>query len=146
MVFSSVVGPTIGGWLSDNGPLLGNLVTDTTRWRWVFYINMPLGLIALVALLIYLPTNISTRSNKYTGWAAIRRVDFLGAVLASSATISLLLGLTWGGNQIYAWNSPQVIIALIAAAVLYTSFFVAERFAAEPMLPLDLFRNPRFCG
>ena len=144
--FSSVVGPTIGGWLSDNGPLLGNLVTNTTRWRWVFYINLPLGLIALVALLIYLPTNISTRSNKYTGWAAIRRVDFLGAVLASSATISLLLGLTWGGNQIYDWNSPQVIIALIAAAVLYISFFIAERFATEPMLPLDLFRNRVFAA
>ena len=144
--FSSVVGPTIGGWLSDNGPLLGNLVTDTTRWRWVFYINIPLGLVALAALLIYLPTNISTHTNKYTGWAAIRRIDFLGAFLASSATICLLLGLTWGGNQIYAWNSPQVIIVLIVAALLYTSFVVAERFAAEPMLPLDLFRNRVFAA
>ncbi len=144
--FSSVVGPTIGGWLSDNGPLLGNLVTDTTRWRWVFYINLPLGVIALAALLVYLPTNISTRTNKYTGWAAIRRVDFLGAILASSATICLLLGLTWGGNQIYDWNSPQVIIILIAAAVLYISFIIAERFAVEPMLPLDLFRNQVFAA
>ena len=144
--FSSVVGPTIGGWLSDNGPLLGNLVTDTTRWRWVFYINLPLGLIALAALLVYLPTNISTRTNKYTGWAAIRRIDFLGTFLASSATICLLLGLTWGANQIYDWNSPQVIVVLIAAAVLYISFIVAERFAAEPMLPLDLFRNRVFAS
>ncbi len=144
--FSSVVGPTIGGWLSDNGPLLGNLVTDTTRWRWVFYINIPLGIVALAALFIYLPTNISTRTNKYTGWTAIRRVDFLGAFLASSATICLLLGLTWGGNQIYDWNSPQVIIVLIAAAVLYISFVVAERFAVEPMLPLDLFRNRVFAA
>jgi len=115
--FSSVVGPTIGGWLADHGPLLGNLVTDTTRWRWVFYINLPLGLIALAALLIYLPSNISARSNRYTGWAAVRRVDFLGALLASSATICLLLGVTWGGNQIYAWNSPQVIIATTVALV-----------------------------
>ena len=144
--FSSVVGPTIGGWLSDHGPLLGNLVTDTSRWRWVFYINLPLGVIALAALLVYLPTNISTRTNRYTGWAAIRRVDFLGAILASSATICLLLGLTWGGNQIYDWNSPQVIIALIAAAVLYISFIIAERFAVEPMLPLDLFRNQVFAA
>ncbi len=144
--FSSVVGPTIGGWLSDNGPLLGNLVTTTSRWRWVFYINMPLGIIALIALLIYLPTNISTRTTTYTGWAAVRRVDFLGALLASSATICLLLGLTWGGNQIYAWSSVQVIGALVAAVVLYVSFFIAERFAVEPMLPLDLFRNRVFAA
>ncbi len=144
--FSSVVGPTIGGWLSDNGPLLGNLVTDTTRWRWVFYINLPLGLIALAALLVYLPANISSRTNKFSGWAAIRRVDFLGALLASSATICLLLGLTWGGNQIYDWNSPNVIIVLLAAALFYISFVVAEHFAAEPMLPLDLFRNRVFAA
>src|SRR5437588_7664306 len=50
--FSSVVGPTVGGWLTDHGPLLGNMVTDTTRWRWVFYINLPLGIIALIALLV----------------------------------------------------------------------------------------------
>jgi EmrB/QacA subfamily drug resistance transporter len=144
--FSSVVGPTIGGWLADSGPLLGHLVTDTTRWRWVFYINLPLGLIALAALFIYLPSNISVRSSRYTGWAAVRRIDFLGAFFASSATISLLLGLTWGGNQIYDWNSPQVIIALVVAALLYISFIIAERFVAEPILPLDLFRNRVFAA
>lgn len=144
--FSSVVGPTIGGWLTDHGPLLGNLVTDATRWRWVFYINLPLGIIALVVLLIYLPTNISMRSNEFTGLAAARRIDFLGAFLASSATICLLLGLTWGGNQTYDWTSPQVIIVLVAAAILYVAFFIAERFAREPILPLDLFRNQVFAA
>ncbi|HEY4032480.1 MAG TPA: MDR family MFS transporter [Ktedonobacteraceae bacterium] len=142
--FSSVVGPTAGGWLTDHGPLLGNLVTDTTRWRWVFYINLPLGLIALIALLAYLPTNISIRSSRYTGWAALRRIDFLGAVLSSGATICLLLGLTWGSDQTYNWNSPQVIGVLIAAGVLLIVFFIAERFATEPLLPLDLFRNQVF--
>ncbi|MEO8957156.1 MAG: MDR family MFS transporter [Ktedonobacteraceae bacterium] len=144
--FSSVVGPTIGGWLTDHGPLLGNLVTDATRWRWVFYINLPLGIIALVVLLIYLPTNISMRSNEFTGLTAARRIDFLGAFLASSATICLLLGLTWGGNQTYDWTSPQVIIVLVAAAILYVAFFIAERFAREPILPLDLFRNQVFAA
>jgi len=136
--FSSVVGPTVGG------PLLGNLVTDTTRWRWVFYINLPLGIIALIALLVYLPANISVRSNRHTGWAAIRRIDFLGALLSSGATVCLLLGLTWGSNQTYDWNSPQVIGVLVAADVLLIVFFIAERFAAEPLLPLDLFRNQVF--
>jgi len=116
--FSSVVGPTIGGWLADHGPLLGNLVTDTTRWRWVFYINLPLGLIALAALLIYLPSNISARSNRYTGWAAVRRVDFLGALLASSATICLLLGVTWGGMLKVNYFRHQMAINLTEKNVL----------------------------
>ncbi|MDQ6661235.1 MAG: MFS transporter, partial [Chloroflexota bacterium] len=142
--FSSVVGPTIGGWLTDHGPLLGNLVTDVTRWRWVFYINLPIGIIALAALIIYLPANISVRSSRYSGWAAVRRIDFLGAALASAATICLLLGLSWGGDQTYDWSSLQVIGTLVAAGILYVAFFTVERYAAEPVLPLDLFRNRVF--
>jgi EmrB/QacA subfamily drug resistance transporter len=144
--FSSVVGPTVGGWLTDHGPLLGNLVVNATRWRWVFYINIPIGIVALIVLLIYLPSNISTRSTSLKGWAAFRRIDFLGALLASSATICLLLGLTWGSDQIYAWNSAQVITILVASVVLYAAFVVGERFAAEPILPLDLFRNQVFAA
>lgn len=144
--FSSVVGPTIGGWLTDHGPLLGNLVTNATRWRWVFYLNIPIGIVALIVLLVYLPSNLSPRSNIYKGWAAVRRIDFLGALFASSATICLLLGLTWGGDQIYAWNSVQVIAILVASVVLYAAFVIGERFAAEPILPLDLFRNQVFAA
>lgn len=144
--FSSVVGPTLGGWLTDHGPLLGNLVTDATRWRWVFYINLPVGIIALVALLIYLPYNLSARSNQYRGLAAFRRVDFLGALLASAATICLLLGLSWGSDMTYAWSSPQIVGMLVAAGVLYILFFIAERFAVEPLLPLDLFRSQVFAA
>ena len=142
--FSNLVGPTLGGWLTDHGPLLGSFVTDTTRWRWVFYINLPVGILALAALLIYLPTNISQRNTAYTGWAAVRRIDFLGALLVASATICLLLGLTWGSNAIYAWNSAQVIGVLAGSGLLYVLFVVVERFAREPVLPLDLFRNQVF--
>ena len=141
---ANVIGPTLGGWLTDHGPLVGNLVTDATRWRWIFYINLPLGILALAALLIYLPTNLSIASNRLSGWAAIRRIDALGAVLASAATICLLLGLTWGSNQIYDWNSLQVIGVLIASGVLYVLFILTERFVAEPILPLNLFRNQVF--
>src|SRR5579872_7241672 len=144
--FSSVVGPTIGGWLTDNGPVVGNLITNETRWRWVFYVNIPIGILALVVLLIYLPANISSRSNQLRGWAALRRIDFIGAILASGATICLLLGLTWGGNQTYDWTSPQVIGVLVAAGVLYIAFFITERFVTEPILPLDLFRNRVFAA
>ncbi len=142
--FSSVVGPTLGGWLTDHGPLLGSLVTDTTRWRWIFYINLPVGIIALLALLIYMPARLSLRSNEYRGWAALKRVDFLGALLASSATICLLLGLSWGSDQTYAWGSPQIVGILVAAGVLYILFFFAERFAQEPLLPFNLFRSQVF--
>ncbi|GCE20105.1 MDR family MFS transporter [Dictyobacter kobayashii] len=138
--FSSVAGPLLGGWLTDHGPLLGSLVTDTTRWRWIFYINLPVGLLALLALIIYLPARLSQPSNTHRGWAALKRVDFLGALLASAATVCLLLGLSWGSNQTYAWNSTPVIGTLVAAGLLYAIFFVAERFAVEPLLPLGLFR------
>jgi EmrB/QacA subfamily drug resistance transporter len=142
--FSSVVGPTLGGWLTDHGPLLGNLVTNETRWRWVFYVNLPICILALIALFIYMPGKIATRSNRYSGWAAIRRIDFAGAILASAATICLLLGLTWGSDQIYNWNSIQVIGILVAAGILYILFFIVERFAVEAVMPLDLFRNRVF--
>lgn len=142
--FSSVVGPTLGGWLTDHGPLLGNFVTDTTRWRWIFYINLPVGLIALLALIIYMPARLSVRSNNLRGRAALRRVDFLGALLASGATICLLLGLSWGSDLTYAWNSPQIIGTLAAAGVLYILFFIAERLVPEPLLPFNLFRSQVF--
>jgi MFS family permease len=142
--FSSVLGPTLGGWLSDHGPLLGSFITDASRWRWVFYVNLPFGIIALLAILIYLPKNISVRSNSFTGIKAVKRIDFLGASLAASATILLLLGLTWASNDIYAWGSKQVIGALILAGILYLAFIFAERFAVEPVLPLSLFRNQVF--
>ena len=142
--FANLVGPTLGGFLTDHGPLVGSLVTETTRWRWVFYINIPVGIIVLAALLIYLPANISARSNDFTGWAAVRRIDFPGAVLSAAATVCLLLGLTWGSASTYEWSSPQVIGILAAAIVLFGTFIVTERFAVEPILPLDLFRNRVF--
>ncbi|HEV8190060.1 MAG TPA: MFS transporter, partial [Ktedonobacterales bacterium] len=143
---SSVIGPFLGGWLADHGPLVGSFVTDDTRWRWVFYVNLPVGLLAVAALVVYLPAKLTQHSTSIRGWAAVRRIDFLGALFAAAATVCLLLGLTWGGEQTYAWNSPQVIGTLAGAAVLYVAFFVAERFAVEPILPVGLFRNQVFAA
>jgi EmrB/QacA subfamily drug resistance transporter len=142
---ASVFGPTLGGFLTDHGPVVGSFITDQSRWRWVFYVNLPVGLIALAALVIYLPANISLRTSQHRGWAAVRRIDFPGAVLASAATICLLLGLTWGG-QTYPWNSPQVLGVLIGAGCLFVLFIIVELFAAEPVLPLSLFRNQVFAS
>jgi len=144
--FSSLVGPSVGGWLTDRGPLLEPVVTESTRWRWVFYINFPLGIVALAALLICLPSGISVRTNRFTGWAAVRRIDFIGSLLVAAATICLLLGLTWGSDRAIGWNAPQVIAILVTAGMLYISFFFAEQFAVEPILPLSLFRNQVFAA
>jgi EmrB/QacA subfamily drug resistance transporter len=141
---SSLLGPTIGGWLAEHGPLLGQLVTKSTRWRWVFYINLPIGLIAVAALLIFLPANLSVRTSTWNGWGTLRHIDFLGAMLCAAATICLMLGLTLGGEQVSAWASPQVISMLVVAILLLVLFLFTERKAHEPLLPLDLFRNPIF--
>lgn len=141
--FSNLVGPTVGGVLTDHGPLLGDVVTESTRWRWIFYINVPIGIIALAGLFFYLPA-VSTRTTNLTGWAAFRRIDFIGTILVSAATTCLLLGLTWGSNQTFAWNSFEVLSILIGAGVLYLLFIVVERLVPEPILPLDLFLNRGF--
>lgn len=142
--FASIVGPLLGGWLSDQGPLLGNIVTETTRWRWIFLINIPLGVIALVALIVYYPLSQVSRSGAVQTRSAWSRIDWLGASLVTIATVSLLLSLTWGGNQIYAWTSVQVILCLVVALILYVAFFFAERSATEPILSLHLFKNQIF--
>jgi EmrB/QacA subfamily drug resistance transporter len=129
---ASVIGPALGGWITDNA-----------TWRWVFYVNVPIGILTLVVLFLWLPVNISARSTHYTGRAALRRIDFVGALTAAGATVCLLLGLTWGGVT-YPWSSAQVIGVLAASGILFVVFFVNERFAVEPILPLDLFRNQVF--
>ncbi len=141
---STLFGPTIGGWLAEHGPLMGNFVTDASRWRWAFYINVPVGLVAVVTLLIFLPANLSMRTSAWNGWKSLRSIDILGAMLCAAATICLMLGLTEGGAGITAWASPQVIGMLIAAMLLLGLFLFIERRASEPILPLDLFRNPVF--
>jgi EmrB/QacA subfamily drug resistance transporter len=136
------------GLASVFGPTAGGYITDTWGWQWIFYINLPLGIVALILLFRYLPADLSTRSAAGLGWAGIRRIDFWGAATAAGATICLVFGLNWGGKRDpygYAWNSPQVIGILGAAAALLVAFLVIERyFAQEPILPLDLFKNRIF--
>jgi EmrB/QacA subfamily drug resistance transporter len=131
---ASVVGPAAGGWITDNW-----------GWRWVFYVNIPLDLLALAAIVLWLPFDISERTSIGRGWASLRRVDVLGALTAAGATACLLLGLTWGG-QTYPWTAPQVTGTLAASAALFVAFLIAERFAADPILPLGLARNQVFAA
>jgi EmrB/QacA subfamily drug resistance transporter len=129
-----IVGPATGGW-----------ITDHASWRWVFYVNLPVGALALLVLTVWLPSTISLRSTAYRGWAAVRRIDIVGALTAAAATICLLLALTWGG-AIYPWGSAQVIGLFSAAGVLYLALLITERLVAEPLLPLSLLRNQVFAA
>jgi len=129
-----IVGPAIGGW-----------ITDHASWRWVFYVNLPVGALALCVLTVWLPSTLSVRSTPYRGWVAVRRIDFAGALKAAAATVCLLLALTWGGST-YPWGSAQVVGLLSGALVLALAFFITERRVLEPLLPLDLFRNQVFAA
>src|SRR5579859_2560222 len=78
------------------------------------------------------------------GWKSLSQIDILGALLCAAATISLMLGLTWGSDRIYAWGSTQVVGMLAVGVALFVLFLLVERKASEPILPLDLFRNQIF--
>ncbi len=116
------------------GPLLGGVITSALSWRWVFYVNLPLGIPALAMLAYGL-----RRPHR----AVRHRIDYAGTALLVSGTSCLLLLLTWGGAT-YAWTSPRIVGLAVAAAILFAGLWRQERRAAEPVLPPDLFGNPTF--
>ena len=139
--FASFAGPTVGGWLADHGPLIQGFITDATRWRWVFYIHLPFGLIAFAVLAVVLPHDLSERVTKERGWAAVGRVDFGGAALSAAATVCLMLALTWTSIDARGWTSPRVLAGFAAAIGLFTMFLRHEqRTKSEAILPRIFFQ------
>ncbi|TAN23531.1 MAG: DHA2 family efflux MFS transporter permease subunit [Actinomycetota bacterium] len=122
------------GLSSVAGPLLGGFFTDNLTWRWVFYINLPIGVLALMAIAAVLHLPKSTKSHS---------IDYLGTVLMGAAVTGLILVTTWGGTT-YRWLSPTIITVAATAGVLIVIFILVERRASEPLISLNLFRNPIF--
>lgn len=120
---ASIIGPTLGGWLTDNW-----------GWRWVFYVNMPVGVLALVTAGLALPRVTQQR---------VHTIDYLGSVLLMAGAIPLLLAFSWAGTD-YAWGSFQIIGLLIVAVVILIAFMLVEMKAKEPIIAPSLFKNSIF--
>lgn len=120
------------GLASVVGPTLGGIMTDTLGWRSVFYVNLPVGILAIVVLIFALPAKLSPRTPH-------ARVDWAGAALITTAVSAFLLAVEWGG-EVMPWGSPTIIGLLAGSAVLLAAFVWVERHAPEPLMPLDLFQ------
>jgi EmrB/QacA subfamily drug resistance transporter len=120
---SSIIGPTMGGW-----------ITDHWSWRWVFAVNVPVGIVAVTVVAIGLPY---VRSK-----ASWREIDFWGAITLAAGIVPLLIGLSI--TRDHAWTSPQVSGLLAVAAVMLAAFVFVESRAAQPIVPLHLFKNSVF--
>lgn len=121
---AAVIGPTLGGWLTDN-----------ISWRWNFYINVPIGILTLAVLWLVMPKIVTKVKD--------RVIDYAGGIFLSTTLVPLLLGFVWGGTQ-YPWASWQIVSLFIASMVSLVIFTLVESKAKEPILPLDLFKNSIF--
>jgi len=118
------------------GPLLGGFFTEGPGWRWTFWMNVPLGLLAVVAIVVLMRL-------PRPELAARPRIDALGMALLAAATTGIVLVATWGGSQ-YAWNSAEIIELAIGTVVASILFVLVERRASEPVIPLRLFADRNF--
>jgi len=124
------------GLSSVVGPLLGAYITDQINWRWIFYINLPLGIIALFFIVLFYKENLNLKRLK---------IDWVGAIALVGAVVSLMFALEFGGNE-YAWDSAVILSLFGIFAVLFVLFIWVERRVADPIISLDLFKNRLFAA
>jgi EmrB/QacA subfamily drug resistance transporter len=125
----------VWGLASILGPTLGGLIINYLSWPWIFFINIPVGLIAACGILVFY---MESRQKAVT-----RHIDFLGALTLTVAVVSLLLVFMLGGQD-YAWLSPQ-LLSLVGLSLLFTGFFIwIEKQTHDPVLPLTFFAHPGF--
>jgi len=120
---ASIAGPLVGGWITDN-----------FSWRWLFYINLPIGIAALAFIVAYLHLPHTPRRHS---------LDYVGFVTLGLGLSSVLLATSWGGTQ-YPWGSWQIISLYVAGVVILAVFAINENYAEEPVIPLRLFGNSVF--
>ena len=113
------------------GPALGCVIVDNTSWRWIFFVNVPVGAVALGVIAVTMPRRAPRLHHS---------VDYRGAAMLAGGTGALMLGLSWGGRE-YAWGSPQVAGAFVLSAALLAAFGFVERRVREPILPFELLRR-----
>lgn len=129
-----IYGATIGAAVAV-GPLVGGAITDSLGWRWVFFLNVPIGIAAIAVTFAKLRESRNPNAT---------RVDWAGLATFSTALLLLVLGLLRGNDD--GWTSATILSLLIGAVVMLAAFVVIERRVAEPMLPLELFRSRAFTG
>ena len=116
------------------GPLLGGFLVESLDWRWVFYVNLPIGVLAVLVVTFRL--HLRTPSQRHA-------IDWLGAALLTAGVSAIVLVTTWGGNE-YAWGSAPIVGLAAAGLALLSAFIWQERRAAEPIIPLTLFGSSVF--